>query len=144
MRWGSSGLFANVRALVLYRQAEGLIVADIDFLGEGDEEKLTGKIYKFRRGVTRYPTPGTQIYPVSSSDMRQIYAADERTNIEIGTVYPTKDTRGALYVDAMLGKHFALLGSTGTGKSTRSEEHTSELQSLMSISYAVFCLKKKK
>src|SRR3546814_203668 len=29
-------------------------------------------------------------------------------------------------------------------KSTRSEEHTSELQSLMLISYAVFCLKKKK
>src|SRR3546814_2524804 len=30
------------------------------------------------------------------------------------------------------------------GTSTRSEEHTSELQSLMRISYAVFCLKKKK
>src|SRR3546814_5596841 len=30
------------------------------------------------------------------------------------------------------------------GESTRSEEHTSELQSLMRISYAVFCLKKKK
>src|SRR3546814_8479578 len=30
------------------------------------------------------------------------------------------------------------------GCDTRSEEHTSELQSLMSISYAVFCLKKKK
>src|SRR3546814_2794225 len=29
-------------------------------------------------------------------------------------------------------------------KKTRSEEHTSELQSLMRISYAVFCLKKKK
>src|SRR3546814_6301183 len=29
-------------------------------------------------------------------------------------------------------------------ESTRSEEHTSELQSLMRISYAVFCLKKKK
>src|SRR3546814_7916191 len=29
-------------------------------------------------------------------------------------------------------------------KVTRSEEHTSELQSLMRISYAVFCLKKKK
>src|SRR3546814_8731537 len=29
-------------------------------------------------------------------------------------------------------------------KLTRSEEHTSELQSLMRISYAVFCLKKKK
>src|SRR3546814_3238582 len=32
----------------------------------------------------------------------------------------------------------------GRGDSRRSEEHTSELQSLMRISYAVFCLKKKK
>src|SRR3546814_4167403 len=31
-----------------------------------------------------------------------------------------------------------------TGPGERSEEHTSELQSLMRISYAVFCLKKKK
>src|SRR3546814_19501776 len=31
-----------------------------------------------------------------------------------------------------------------TGSGARSEEHTSELQSLMRISYAVFCLKKKK
>src|SRR3546814_1332648 len=31
-----------------------------------------------------------------------------------------------------------------TDPATRSEEHTSELQSLMRISYAVFCLKKKK
>src|SRR3546814_10280179 len=31
-----------------------------------------------------------------------------------------------------------------TGEKARSEEHTSELQSLMRISYAVFCLKKKK
>src|SRR3546814_4256505 len=30
------------------------------------------------------------------------------------------------------------------GRARRSEEHTSELQSLMRISYAVFCLKKKK
>src|SRR3546814_1422881 len=32
----------------------------------------------------------------------------------------------------------------GSGLAGRSEEHTSELQSLMRISYAVFCLKKKK
>src|SRR3546814_3543368 len=32
----------------------------------------------------------------------------------------------------------------GRGRAQRSEEHTSELQSLMRISYAVFCLKKKK
>src|SRR3546814_8882692 len=35
-------------------------------------------------------------------------------------------------------------GQPGGVSQTRSEEHTSELQSLMRISYAVFCLKKKK
>src|SRR3546814_8592414 len=35
-------------------------------------------------------------------------------------------------------------GSMQVDSSLRSEEHTSELQSLMRISYAVFCLKKKK
>src|SRR3546814_10595307 len=35
-------------------------------------------------------------------------------------------------------------GSRRQAASPRSEEHTSELQSLMRISYAVFCLKKKK
>src|SRR3546814_5095336 len=34
-------------------------------------------------------------------------------------------------------------GNDGDGRDGRSEEHTSELQSLMRISYAVFCLKKK-
>src|SRR3546814_1560286 len=34
--------------------------------------------------------------------------------------------------------------ATAPGDAARSEEHTSELQSLMRISYAVFCLKKKK
>src|SRR3546814_3848935 len=37
----------------------------------------------------------------------------------------------------------AFLNQVEEGGETRSEEHTSELQSLMRISYAVFCLKKK-
>ena len=118
MRVGSSWLIANVRSLKLADGPGDHIVAAIDFLGEGDEEKLTGKLYKFRRGVTRYPMPGCAVFPVSTADLKQVYAADDRANIEIGTVYPTRDIRAALYVDALLGKHFALLGSTGTGKST--------------------------
>src|SRR3546814_14269208 len=37
-----------------------------------------------------------------------------------------------------------VLPKVASGEAFRSEEHTSELQSLMRISYAVFCLKKKK
>ncbi len=115
IRVAATWMIANVRSL---RLTDAGVLAQIDFMGEGDEERLTGKLYKFRRGVTRYPAPGAMAYPVSTADLKQIYAADDRANVEIGTVYPTKDIRAALYVDAMLGKHFALLGSTGTGKST--------------------------
>ena len=118
IRVGNSWLLASVRNQRQDRRAGGGIIANIDFLGEGQEEKLTGKIHSFRRGVTRYPVPGALIYPATTADLRQIYASDGRANIQIGTVYPTKDIRAGLYVDAMLGKHFALLGSTGTGKST--------------------------
>jgi hypothetical protein len=118
MRVGASWLVANVRALRLEDAAGTMIAADIDFLGEGDEERLTGKLYNFRRGVTRYPMPGCEVFPVTTADLKQVYAADDRAHIGIGTVYPTQDIRAALYVDAMLGKHFALVGSTGTGKST--------------------------
>jgi DNA helicase HerA-like ATPase len=117
LRVGSSWLIANVRTLRLDDRS-GAVIAQVDFLGEGDEEKLTGKLYSFRRGVTRYPVPGTPVFPVSTADLKQIYAADDRAHIEVGNVYPTKDIRAALYIDSMLGKHFALLGSTGTGKST--------------------------
>src|SRR3546814_6931823 len=53
-----------------------------------------------------------------------------------------------LLTDARTVSPMTFLCSTNTdaqtGPSQRSEEHTSELQSLMRISYAVFCLKKKK
>ncbi len=118
VRVGAQWLMANVRTLRADPDMPGTTIGYIDFLGEGDEERLTGRIYNFRRGVTRYPTPGSEVYPVGSNDMRQMYAAEDRPNIEVGTVYPTQDIRAALFIDAMLGKHFALLGSTGTGKST--------------------------
>src|SRR3546814_6555981 len=84
----------------------------------------------------------------------------------------TKPALHEVSLEAPAGKTVALVGASGAGKSTvlnliarfydpdagrvtideqdlrhvtlRSEEHTSELQSLMRISYAVFCLKKKK
>jgi hypothetical protein len=112
---GNSWLIANVRTLKA--DDTGELVAHVDFLGEGTRDSAA-KMTNFRRGVTRYPIPGAEVFPVSTEDMRSIFAASDEPHIEIGTVYPTDDIRGALYVDPMLGKHFAVLGSTGTGKST--------------------------
>ncbi len=117
IRVGDSWLLASVRNQRQDRKGDS-ILANIDFLGEGIEEKLTGRLHGFRRGVTRYPVPGAMVYPTSTQDLRQVYASDGRSAVTIGKVYPTKEIRAGIYVDAMLGKHFALLGSTGTGKST--------------------------
>ena len=112
---GANWLIANVRTL---RAGEaGELIAHVDFLGEGTRDS-SGKMGNFRRGVTRYPIPGAEVLPVTTEDLRSVFAASDEPHIEIGTVYPTDDIRGALYVDPMLGKHFAVLGSTGTGKST--------------------------
>ena len=118
IRVGDAWLLASVRDQRKDRRTEGGIIAHIDFLGEGGEEKLTGRIHGFKRGVTRYPVPGAMAYPATTRDLEQIYASDGRASITIGKVFPTRDIRAGLYIDAMLGKHFALLGSTGTGKST--------------------------
>src|SRR3546814_1581797 len=53
-------------------------------------------------------------------------------NIAVSSAHPLRQIADGL---AYVGQNKLVLG--------RSEEHTSELQSLMRISYAVFCLKKK-
>src|SRR3546814_4210999 len=82
--------------------------------------------------------PGDEITSFNGS--RIIMAADVRQHIMI---QPNK----AVEIEILRGNAARKLTATlseQTVQDDRSEEHTSELQSLMRISYAVFCLKKKK
>src|SRR3546814_1011283 len=71
-----------------------------------------------------------------------LYLGDSRD------ILPTLGEVDAVVTDPPYGigitKSNRLAVSRGMGGKSRSEEHTSELQSLMRSSYAVFCLKKKK
>src|SRR3546814_8579418 len=71
--------------------------------------------------------------PPSAGRMRLCEAAEGR--------YALRSVTHCQAVGSRAGKMLTTIGSTNR---SRSEEHTSELQSLMRISYAVFCLKKKK
>lgn len=114
----NSWLIADIKEVKRFVDEKGeWIVAEIEFLGEGDISS-EGRLYNFRRGVSYYPRPGSNVYVVSEDDLRHAFAVDERPHIEIGNIYPTLDVRAPIAVDAMLSKHFAILGSTGTGKST--------------------------
>src|SRR3989442_7872549 len=52
VRVGAAWLIANIRSLKLIEGSDDQIVAQVDFLCDGDEEKLTGQLYQLRRGVT--------------------------------------------------------------------------------------------
>jgi hypothetical protein len=75
---GHRWLLANVRGLKMHEGEAGTVIADIDFLGEGEEHPQSGRLVNFRRGITGYPTPGARVFPGSGEDMKQMFAADER------------------------------------------------------------------
>src|SRR3546814_7095592 len=62
----------------------------------------------------------------------------------LGRVHGDRDDLFRGGVGDFLNVHAAFGGGDNGDPAGRSEEHTSELQSLMRISYAVFCLKQKK
>ncbi|KQM32655.1 ATP-binding protein [Sphingomonas sp. Leaf10] len=117
MQVGRMWIVAAIRSIRLADDGINL-VADVDLMGEAYRPEPTQGLRGFRRGVTRYPLPGSPVYPVSRDALRQIYAKQDRPHITVGRVHMAPDMRAAVYVDALLGKHFALVGSTGTGKST--------------------------
>src|SRR3546814_8244082 len=69
---------------------------------------------------------------------------DEAVLARIAELRADMVRRHCLGTETLLAKLEALYTTAFEGQYYRSEEHTSELQSLMRISYAVFCLKKKK
>src|SRR3546814_8315872 len=93
-------------------------------------------------------------------DVRPVHVGDDRRELPVALVgreaLPRRSGRAAAEHGAVIGEPVPLgpvqrLAGRGAGAALadllgtqRSEEHTSELQSLMRISYAVFCLKKKK
>src|SRR3546814_3719166 len=71
---------------------------------------------------------------------RSAYAASGCSGATYRSLLVVAGDSPATGLEDLRGARLAYNGSD----SQRSEEHTSELQSLMRISYAVFCLKKKK
>src|SRR3546814_6066137 len=68
-------------------------------------------------------------------------AALNRRSLRIDLV-PVKERAETVIADLEQIDALMIFGGRYRGQAARSEEHTSELQSLMRISYAVFCLKK--
>nr|WP_245003537.1 DUF87 domain-containing protein [Bradyrhizobium liaoningense] len=92
-----------------------IAIASVDLLGEilNAADKA-----KFQRGVTNYPTIGDAVELITSQELRTIYAPTGSDQINVGFLQQDRSVVAYVDVEEMLSKHFAVLGSTGVGKST--------------------------
>lgn len=80
--------------------------------GEGDHESGG-----FRRGIRSMPTLGDAVYKATRRDLALVYAPPNTLSVQVGTIHQDNQIASHVLVDEMLGKHFAVLGTTGSGKS---------------------------
>ena len=89
--------------------------ASVDLLGE---ISAVAQRPKFQRGVTNYPTIGDAVDLISNQELRTVYAPSGSDQINVGTLQQDPSVIAYVDVEEMLSKHFAVLGSTGVGKSS--------------------------
>ncbi|HAH10317.1 MAG TPA: hypothetical protein DCL48_09465, partial [Alphaproteobacteria bacterium] len=71
----------------------------------------------FKRGVSVFPVLGDTVMQATHEDLVKIFDSGSKTSIAIGTLHQDREIRVPLFINDLLAKHFAILGTTGSGKS---------------------------
>ncbi len=100
-------------------QREGereLWIAELGLVGElwkgGD-----GRATSFNRGVSVYPALGDRVRVASREELELAFCGEKKNSVRVGCIRQDPSISAMVHVDDLLGKHFAILGTTGTGKS---------------------------
>ena len=95
---------------------EDIALIEINLVGETLKSEATGRL-AFRRGVGHMPSIGDPVLLADRHDLTRIYAPPTVASIKVGTLYQDPGVPARLLTDDLLSKHFAIVGSTGSGKS---------------------------
>ena len=110
------GMITEIAASEGARGADPVATALVDLVGEirdGD-----GSVPVFRRGLSVYPGIGDQARVLPREEISLIYGPAGKRAISIGHLYNDPSIEAHIDVDSLLARHFAILGSTGVGKSS--------------------------
>ncbi len=89
------------------------------------EVELMGEVHlspngreEFSAGITQYPYLGAIAHRIRSADLARIYDTGKNDTCVIGKLTQDDSLDATIHVPSMLSKHFAIVGTTGVGKST--------------------------
>jgi DNA helicase HerA-like ATPase len=116
-----SNSFAMVRGISIpipsaMSSDDELKIAELELLGE-IIVKEGAAASAFQRGVSFFPRLGNDVSLASQEDLQQIYACPAISAARIGSLHHDRTLPAFIKTDDLLGKHFAVLGTTGSGKS---------------------------
>lgn len=93
-------------------------IIEVDLFGEGEWTFDSGEWQlEFERGVTTFPLPQQNVYLTPRSELGFIYGGGTGPTIHLGEHVGSGGTPCYAELNDLLGKHTAILGSTGAGKS---------------------------
>lgn len=74
--------------------------------------------YDFERGLSQFPSISDEVHLVIEEDLKKIYGNNKEGQIVIGKLSSSDSINVSIDLDNLVNKHSAILGSTGSGKST--------------------------
>jgi DNA helicase HerA-like ATPase len=95
---------------------DDLKIVEIEFLGE-TAYRPNGETDGFRRGVSAFPALEDLVYLATPEDLSQVYAPPRDATVPVGSIHQDTNIPAFLLVNDLLGKHFSIVGTTGSGKS---------------------------
>ncbi len=120
------GYVGRLRMKSEYEREKGLVpesvgserIIEADLFGEGQWSIDSGEWkLEFERGVTTFPLPLQKVYLTPRSELSFIYGEGTGPTILLGEHVGSGGTPCYAEMNDLLGKHTAILGSTGAGKS---------------------------
>lgn len=94
------------------------IEVEVELVGEVQDSAAPGGKPVFDRGITRYPHVGAHAHRIRARDLEAVYDLAGRRGITIGHLSQDEQIAANIAIEDTLSRHFAVVGTTGVGKST--------------------------
>ncbi len=91
-------------------------IAEVELVGELVKD-ANGQAASFRRGVSSYPRLGDIAFLTLGHELEMAYSWAGDKVLNVGAISQAPEIPAMVRTDDLLGKHFAILGTTGAGKS---------------------------